>query len=139
VPSCQFQLAAFEIGKIDNIESRLMRRLHDDRRRADRWLQRSNRASSGLSLVENHVSRIDRMPRIPPWGTGMLPPSTTQESSYADLVAPASLLVLDAANLYRDIVQKLEEGVDYPGQKAPVESDHCGAGSVIRSASPSLT
>ena len=42
----------------------------------------------------------------------MLPPSTTQESSYADLVEPASLLVLDATNLYRDIVQELEEGVD---------------------------
>ena len=68
----------------------------------------------------------------------MLPPSTTQESSYADLVEPASLLVLDATNLYRDIVQELEEGVDYLGQKAPFEADHCGAGSVIRSASPSL-
>ena len=69
----------------------------------------------------------------------MLPPSTTQESSYADSVEPASLLVLDATNLYRDIVQELEEGVDYLGQKAPFEADNCGAGSVIRSASPSLT
>jgi hypothetical protein len=43
----------FEIGKIDNIESRLVRRLEDDGRRADRWLQR--RASSGLSQVENHI------------------------------------------------------------------------------------
>jgi hypothetical protein len=43
----------FEIGKIDNIESRLVRRLEDDGRRADRWLQR--RTSSGLSQVENHV------------------------------------------------------------------------------------
>jgi len=54
------------------------------------------------------------------------------------LVEPASLLVLDAPNLYRDIVQELEEGVDYLGQKAYFESDHCGAGSVIRPASPSL-
>jgi hypothetical protein len=62
----------------------------------------------------------------------MLPPSTTQESSYADLVGPASLLVLDATNLYRDTVQEPEEGVDYLGQKAPFEADNCGAGSVIR-------
>ena len=67
------------------------------------------------------------MPRIPPSGTGMLPPSTTQESSYADLVEPASLLVLDAPNLYRDIVQELEEGVGCLGQKAYFESDHWGA------------
>jgi hypothetical protein len=32
-------------------------------------------------------------------------------AAYADLVEPASLLVLDAPNLYRDIVQELEEGV----------------------------
>ena len=69
----------------------------------------------------------------------MLPPSTTQESGYADSAEPASLLVLDATSLYRDIVQELEEGVDYLGQKAPFEADNCGAGSVIRSASPSLT
>jgi hypothetical protein len=46
---------------------------------------------------------------------------------------------LDATNLYRDIVQELEEGVDYLGQKAPFEADNCGAESVVRSASPSLT
>jgi hypothetical protein len=45
----------FEIGKIDNIESRLVRRLEDDGRRADSWPQRLNRASSGLSQVEDHV------------------------------------------------------------------------------------
>jgi len=54
------------------------------------------------------------------------------------LVEPASLLVLDAHNLYRDIVRELEEGVDCLGQKAYFESDHCGAASVIRPASPSL-
>ena len=32
VPSCQFQRAAFETGKIDNIESRLMRRLKGEGR-----------------------------------------------------------------------------------------------------------
>jgi hypothetical protein len=40
-----------KIGKIDNIESRL----EDDGRRADSWPQRLNRASSGLSQVEDHV------------------------------------------------------------------------------------
>jgi hypothetical protein len=30
---------------------------------------------------------------------------------YADLVEPASLLVLEAPNLYRDILQELDEGV----------------------------
>ena len=110
-----------------------MRRLEDDRRRADRWLQRSNRASSGLSQVENHVHGLTvcrascrpgqacyhhRQPKNP--------------AAYADLVEPASLLVLDAPNLYRDIVQEFEEGVDCFGQKAYFESDHCGAGSVIR-------
>jgi hypothetical protein len=45
----------FEIGKIDNTESRLVRRLEDDGRRADRRPQRLNRASSGLSQVEDHV------------------------------------------------------------------------------------
>jgi hypothetical protein len=45
----------FEIGKIDNIESRLVRRLEDDGRRADSWPQQLNRASSGLSQVEDHV------------------------------------------------------------------------------------
>jgi hypothetical protein len=44
----------FEIGKIDNTESRLVRRLEDDGRRAD-MPQRLNRASSGLSQVEDHV------------------------------------------------------------------------------------
>jgi hypothetical protein len=34
-------------------------------------------------------------------------------AAYADLVEPASLLVLDAPNLYRDIVQELEEGVGF--------------------------
>ena len=38
-------------------------------------------------------------------------------AAYADLVEPASPLVLDAPNLYRDIVQELEEGVDYLGPK----------------------
>ena len=45
----------FAIGKIDNIESRLVRRLEDDGRRADSWPQRLNRASSGLSQVGDHV------------------------------------------------------------------------------------
>jgi hypothetical protein len=40
------------------------------------------------------------------------------------LVEPASLLVLDAPNLYRDIVEELEEGSDCRGQKAYFESDH---------------
>src|SRR5947207_12187835 len=39
-----------KIGKIDNIESRL----EDDGRRADSWPQWLNRASSGLSQVEDH-------------------------------------------------------------------------------------
>ena len=51
---------------------------------------------------------IDRMPRILPSGTGMLPPSSIQETSaFADLVEPASPLAVDA------IEQELEEGVDY--------------------------
>ena len=37
------------------------------------------------------------------------------------------MLVLDAPNLYRDIVQELEEGVGCLGQKAYFESDHWGA------------
>jgi hypothetical protein len=45
----------FEIGKIDNIESRLVRRLEDDGRRADGWPQWLNRASSGPSQVGDHV------------------------------------------------------------------------------------
>jgi hypothetical protein len=60
------------------------------------------------------------------------------QQAYADLVEPASLLVLDARNLRRDIVQELEEGVGCLGQKAPFESDLCGAGSIIRPASPLL-
>jgi hypothetical protein len=36
------------------------------------------------------------------------------------------LLVLDATNLHRYIVQELEEGVDCLGQKAHFESDHAG-------------
>jgi hypothetical protein len=40
------------------------------------------------------------------------------------LVEPASLVVLDATNLHRYIVQELEEGVDCLGQKAHFESDH---------------
>jgi integrase len=48
--------------------------------------------------------------------------------------ANAYRVIGDATDLHRDIVKELEEGVDYLGQKAPVESDHCGAGSVIRSA-----
>src|ERR1700731_4873412 len=59
-------------------------------------------------------------------------------AAYVDLVEPASLLVLDAPNLYRDIVPELEEAVDCLGQKAYFESDHWGAGSVIRPGSPSL-
>ena len=48
------------------------------------------------------------MPRILPSGTGMLPPSSIKKPvAFADLVEPASLLVVDA------IVQELEEGVDY--------------------------
>jgi hypothetical protein len=58
--------------------------------------------------------------------------------AYADLVEPASLLVLDAPNLYRDIVQEIEEDVGCLGQKAYFESDHWGAESVIRPGSPSL-
>ena len=56
-------------------------------------------------------SRIDPTPRIPPSGT-------------ADLVEPASLLVLYAPNLYRDIVQELKKGVDWLDQKALFESGH---------------
>jgi hypothetical protein len=40
------------------------------------------------------------------------------------LAEPASLFVLDAPNLYRDIVQELKKGVDWLGQKALFESDH---------------
>ena len=54
------------------------------------------------------------MPRILPSGTGMLPPSSIQETmAFADLVEPASLLVVDA------IVQELEEGVDYAAKRHP--------------------
>ena len=35
-----------------------MRRLEDDGRRADSWPQRLNRASSGLSQVEDHVHEL---------------------------------------------------------------------------------
>jgi type III restriction enzyme len=47
----------FEIGKIDNIESRLVRRLEDDGRRADGWPQWLNRASSGLFQVGDRVAK----------------------------------------------------------------------------------
>ena len=79
------------------------------------------------------------MPRILPSGTGMLPPSSTQESSGLRELGRACIPArLGPHNLYRDIVQELEEGVDCLGQKAYFESDHCGAASVIRPASPSL-
>jgi hypothetical protein len=58
-------------------------------------------------------------------------------AAYADLVEPAFPAVLDARNLYRDTVQEREEGMDCLCQRTPFESDHCGAGSVIRP-SPSL-
>ena len=45
-------------------------------------------------------------------------------AAYADLVEPASPAVLDAPNLYRDIVQELKKGVDWLGQKVLFESDH---------------
>ena len=54
------------------------------------------------------------MPRIPP----------SRDRSHADLVEPASLLVLYAPNLYRDIVQELKKGVDWLDQKALFESGH---------------
>ena len=88
-----------------------MRRLEHGGRPADRWLQRSNWASSGLLQIRKTRSRIDPTPRIPPSGT-------------ADLVEPASLLVLYAPNLYRDIVQELKKGVDWLDQKALFESGH---------------
>jgi len=50
------------------------------------------------------------------------------------LVEPASLVVLDAHNLCRDIVQELEEGVECLGQKAYFETDHCGAPSSLAAA-----
>jgi hypothetical protein len=53
------------------------------------------------------------------------------------LIEPASVLVLNAPNLYRDIVQELEEGVGCLGQKACFQSDDWG-GSVIPPGSPSL-
>jgi hypothetical protein len=130
---------AFEIGKIDSIESHLVRRLEDDGRRADRWLQRSNRASPGLSQAENHVHGLTvyRASRRP--GQAYYHHHRPKNpAAYADLVEPAPLQVLDAHNLYRDIVQELEEGGDCLGQKAYFESDHSAAGFVIRPASPSL-
>ena len=117
----------FEIGKIDNIESRLVRRLEDDGRRADRWLQRSNRASSGLSQVETHVHGLTVCRASCRPGQACYHNHRPKNpAAYADLVEPASLLVLDAPNLYRDIVQELGEGVGCLGQKAYFESDHLG-------------
>ena len=66
-----------------------MRRLEDDGRRADRWLQRSNRASSGLSQVENrvHVLTVCRAPRRP--GQACYHHQRPQNpAAYADLVKP---------------------------------------------------
>ena len=103
-----------------------MRQLEDDRRRADRC--------SGLKPR----SRTDRMPRIPPSGMDMLPherPKTP--AAYADLVEPASLLVLDATNLYRDIVQEAR-GRRELSRRHPSSGPLRGVGSVIRPASPSL-
>ena len=105
-----------------------MRRLEDDGRRADRWLQRSNRASSGLSQVENHVHGLTVCHASCRPGQACYHHHRPKNpAAYADLVEPASLLVLDAPNLYRDIVQELEEGVGCLGQKAYFESDHWGA------------
>ena len=97
--------------------------------------------SSQLRTLTSRKPRslIDRMPRILRPGQACSHHHRPKNpSAYADLVEPASLLVLDAPNLYRDIVPELEEGVDCLGQKAYFESDHWGAGSVIRPGSPSL-
>jgi hypothetical protein len=125
--------ASFEIGKIDNIESCLVRRLEDDGRRADRWLQRSNRASSGSSQVENHVHGLTVCQASCRLGQACYhhhPPKNP--AAYADLVGPASLLVLDAPNLYRDIVQELRGRRGLPRPKAYSESDHWGGPSSVQ-------
>src|ERR1700722_17713441 len=54
VPSSQFQRAAFEIGKIDNLESRLVCRLEDDGRLID-GCKRFESGQLRTLQVENHV------------------------------------------------------------------------------------
>jgi hypothetical protein len=60
------------------------------------------------------------MPRILPSRIGMLPPSSTQETSgLRGLVEPVTPLVLDARNLDREIVQEFQERVDYSAKRHP--------------------
>ena len=94
---------------------------------------------SGQLRTSPSRKRTDRMPRILPSGQTCYHHHRPKNPvAYADLVEPASLLVLDATNLYRDIVQEARGRRGLLVQKAPFEWTTAGAGSVIRPASPSL-
>jgi len=72
-------------------------------------MARSNRASSGLSQVENHVHGLTVCRASCRSGQPCYHHHRPKNpAAYAELVEPASLLVLDAPNLYRDIVQSRE-------------------------------
>jgi hypothetical protein len=67
---------------------------------------------------------MDRMPRMPSdrHATTIIDPGNL--AADPDLAEAASLFVMDAPNLYRDIVQGLKKGADWLGQKALFVSDH---------------
>ena len=75
-------------------------------------MQRSNRTSSELSHVENHVHGLTVCRASCRPGQACYHHHRSKKPvAFADLVEPASLLVVDA------IVQELEEGVDYAAKR----------------------
>jgi hypothetical protein len=78
------------------------------------------RAICGLSHVENHVHGLTVCRASCRPGQACYHHHRSKKPvAFADLVEPASLLVLDARNLDREIVQEFQERVDYSAKRHP--------------------